>query len=149
MRKLRALWMRIGGLFRFRGADGEFSAELESHVAMHVEDGMRAGLSEEEARRQAMIRLGGLEQTKIAYRERQGLPWFETLWQDAVPFDLAALFEEPEATFPPWLIFLRVLWQLYGEELEQEREEEGDIPLRPSSCTASGVPAASCRIMAA
>jgi hypothetical protein len=31
--------------------------------------------------------------------------------------------------FPPWLIFLRVLWQLYGEELEQEREEEGDIPL--------------------
>ena len=68
MRKLRALWMRVGGLFRFKGADGEFSAELESHVAMHVEDGVRAGLSEEEARRQAMIRLGGLEQAKIAYR---------------------------------------------------------------------------------
>jgi hypothetical protein len=61
----------------------------------------------------------------------QAKGWFETLWQEAVPFDLAALFEEPEAAFPPWLIFLRVLWQLYGEELEQEREreEEGDIPL--------------------
>jgi predicted permease len=90
MRKLRALWMRVGGLFRFKSVDGEFSAELESHVAMHVEDGVRAGLSEEEARRQAMIRLGGLEQTKIAYRERQGLPWFETLWQD-VRFGLRML----------------------------------------------------------
>jgi hypothetical protein len=55
--------------------------------------------------------------------------WFDVLWDEAVTFDLAAIFEEPEAEFPPWLIFLRVLWQLYGEELEQEREEEGDIPL--------------------
>lgn len=55
--------------------------------------------------------------------------WFEALWADAVPFDLAAILEEPELEYPPWMIFMRVLWQLYGEELEQEREEEGDIPL--------------------
>ena len=59
----------------------------------------------------------------------QGKAWFDALWDEAVLFDLAAIFEEPEAEFPPWLIFMRVLWQLYGEELEQEREEEGDIPL--------------------
>jgi len=59
----------------------------------------------------------------------QGKAWFDSLWDDAVLFDLAAIFEEPEAEFPPWLIFMRILWQLYGEELEQEREEEGDIPL--------------------
>jgi hypothetical protein len=35
---------------------------------MHIEDGMRSGLSEAEARRQAMIQLGGLEQTKAGYR---------------------------------------------------------------------------------
>jgi hypothetical protein len=59
----------------------------------------------------------------------QAKAWFGALWDDAVPFDLAALFEEPEAEFPPWLIFMRILWQLYGEELEQERAEQGEIPL--------------------
>ena len=41
-------------------ADEEFSAELEAHIAMQVEDGVRAGLSEEEARRKAMMQLGGV-----------------------------------------------------------------------------------------
>ncbi|MEH2576519.1 helicase-related protein [Bradyrhizobium sp. AZCC 1708] len=59
----------------------------------------------------------------------QAKAWFDALWDEAVPFDLAAIFDEPEQEFSPWLIFMRVLWQLYGEELEQERQEEGDIPL--------------------
>ena len=59
----------------------------------------------------------------------QGKAWFDALWEDAVPFDLGAILEEPEEEFSPWLIFMRVLWQLYGEELEEERQEEGDIPL--------------------
>jgi hypothetical protein len=59
----------------------------------------------------------------------EGKRWFDALWDDAVTFDLAAIFDEPEAEFPPWLIFMRILWQLYGEELDREREEEGDIPL--------------------
>jgi hypothetical protein len=59
----------------------------------------------------------------------QAKAWFDRLWEEAAPFDLAALLEEPEQAFPPWLIFMRILWQLYGEELEQERQEAGDIPL--------------------
>ena len=59
----------------------------------------------------------------------QAKAWFDALWDEAVIFDLAAIFDEPEAEFPPWLIFLRVLWQLYGDELEQERQDVGDIPL--------------------
>jgi predicted permease len=39
-------------------------------------------MTAEEARRQALIRLGGIEQTKEAYRERRGLPMLETFLQD-------------------------------------------------------------------
>ena len=82
MGKLRALWIRLIGMFQSGSADGEFAAELESHIAMHTEDGIRAGLSPAAARRQALIRLGGVEQTRQAYRERRGVPWLETFWQD-------------------------------------------------------------------
>jgi predicted permease len=74
--------MRFAGLFRPARSDEEFSAELEAHLALHIDAGMRAGLSEAEARRQALIRLGGVEQTRQAYRERRGVPWLESLLRD-------------------------------------------------------------------
>jgi phosphatidylserine/phosphatidylglycerophosphate/cardiolipin synthase-like enzyme len=78
----------------------------------------------------------------------KGKQWFDELWGEAVPFDLAALLEEPEQEFSPWLIFMRVLWQLYGEELEQERQEAGDIPLTVFQLHGYGAPVASFRISA-
>src|SRR5579862_1225651 len=97
MKKLRALLVRLRGMFGSEGANREFAAELESHIAMHVEDGVRSGLSREEARRQALIRLGGLEQAKIAQRERRGLPFLETLGQDVV-YGLRVLRKNPGFT---------------------------------------------------
>jgi predicted permease len=82
MRKLRAMWMRLACLFRSGRDDEEFSAELEAHLALHIEAGTRAGLTDAEARRQALIRLGGVEQTRQAYRERRGVPWLESLLRD-------------------------------------------------------------------
>ncbi len=82
MRKLRAMWMRLLGLVSNRRTDEDFSAELEAHLVMHIESGMRAGLSKNDARRQALIRLGGVEQTRQVYRERAGLPWLESLLRD-------------------------------------------------------------------
>jgi len=82
MRNLRALWMRVRGIFGNGRAESEFSAEIQSHLAMDIDDGVRAGLSREEARRKALIKLGGLEQTKQAYRERSTLPSFENLLHD-------------------------------------------------------------------
>jgi predicted permease len=94
MRRLRALLLR---LLRAQRAKREFEAELESHVAMHVEDGLRSGLSEEEARRQALIRVGGAEQARQAYRERAVLPLLETLMQD-VRFALRGFRRSPAFT---------------------------------------------------
>ena len=93
-RRLRALWLRLSSLLRFGKEDTDFAAELESHLAMHIEDAMRSGLSAEEARRQALIRLGGIEQAKIAQRERRGLPFLETLIHDVL-YGLRILRKNP------------------------------------------------------
>jgi len=82
LHKLHAFWTRIKGLLYPSGADDDFSAELESHIAMHVEDGVRTGLSADEARRRALMKLGGAEQIRQARRERRTLPWFENLMRD-------------------------------------------------------------------
>jgi len=82
MKKLRAFILRLRGLFRSRRAEHDFAAELESHVALDIEDGICAGLTPEEARRQALIRIGGAEQARQAHRERRGLPWLESAFRD-------------------------------------------------------------------
>ena len=82
MRKIRAIWMRLLGLVRRSRADEDFSAEVEAHLALHIDAGVRSGLSESEARRQALIRLGGVEQTRQAHRERRGVLWLENFVQD-------------------------------------------------------------------
>ncbi|HKN74825.1 MAG TPA: ABC transporter permease [Candidatus Acidoferrum sp.] len=82
MRRLRAWLSRLGELFSKHGREQELSAEMESHLQMHIEDNLRAGMSAEAARRQALTKLGGVEQTKEAYRDRRGLPMVETFLHD-------------------------------------------------------------------
>ncbi|HET6205926.1 MAG TPA: ABC transporter permease, partial [Terracidiphilus sp.] len=79
---MRALWIRLIGWLRPGRGEEEFVAEIETHVFMDIEAGSRAGLNQVEARRQALIRLGGIEQTRQAYRDRRGLPWLEDLVND-------------------------------------------------------------------
>jgi predicted permease len=82
VRLLRALLLRLAALFRKDRREREVAAELETHLQMHIEDNLRAGMSAQEARRQALIMLGGVEQTKELVRERRGLPMLEVLLQD-------------------------------------------------------------------
>jgi predicted permease len=97
MRKLRALWIRFTGLVGFGCAGRDFSDELESHIAMQIDDGLRSGLSLEEARRRALIRLGGKEQVLQAQRERHGLPWLESSLRD-VRYAVRTLARHPAVT---------------------------------------------------
>ena len=82
MRKLRALLKRFAGLTYKRQLDQEFIDELESHVQMHIDDGLRRGMTVHEARREALMKLGGVTQTQESYRQRRGLPVLETFLQD-------------------------------------------------------------------
>jgi predicted permease len=82
MRHLRAWLLRCAGLFRNEQGGSEFSEELEAHLQMHIEDNLRSGMNPQEARRQALIKLGGVQQVKEKYSERGSLPLLEMLWSD-------------------------------------------------------------------
>ena len=55
--------------------------------------------------------------------------WFDELWEEAEPFDLASLYEELFAEYPPYFIYLKVLWHLYHDELALEEQEIGALPI--------------------
>jgi predicted permease len=82
VRRLRAWLFRCSGLFRREQGSREFADEIEAHLQMHIDDNIRSGMPPQEARRQALIKLGGLQQTKESYRERSSLPALEMLWSD-------------------------------------------------------------------
>lgn len=55
--------------------------------------------------------------------------WFGDLWVESVPYDLASIYEARYKEYDPYLIYLRVLWELYKDEMEEERQPSGRIPL--------------------
>jgi len=64
---------------------------------MHIEDNIRAGMSPLEARRVAVMKLGGVDQTKEAYRDRATIPFLESVVQD-LRFTLRQLRKNPAFT---------------------------------------------------
>src|SRR5262249_16772457 len=92
-----AFFLRLASLIARRKIDHDFDAEMESHLAMHVQDNLRAGMSAQGAKREALMKLGGIEQTKELYPERSTLPWLETLLQD-LRFGARSLRKNPGFT---------------------------------------------------
>ena len=82
MISVRDLLARISSFFRKRELDRELDAELAAHLEMSIEDNLKRGMSPEEARRSALISLGGVQATKELHRDSRGLPALETILQD-------------------------------------------------------------------
>src|SRR5438094_6928146 len=73
---------RLIAFFRRRRLEDDLDEELRSHMEMAIELNLRKGMTAEDARREALRSLGGVEQTKEIYRDQRGLPLIETTLQD-------------------------------------------------------------------
>jgi predicted permease len=79
---LRQLWNRMIAVFRSAPLDAELDAEIASHVELAIEENRRRGMTVEEARRQALLRFGGVARAMEQQRESRSLPMLEVLGQD-------------------------------------------------------------------
>src|SRR5579859_3174497 len=75
-------WNRTRAFFRRESMDRELDAEMAAHLEMAIEENVRSGMTPEEARRQALIRFGGVQQAREEQRAARGLPFLDVLGQD-------------------------------------------------------------------
>lgn len=94
---MRPLLARLLALFRRRRLDDELSDEISAHLELSTADHIAHGMSLEDARREAGRRFGGTLQTAEAYRDRQGFPLLESIWQDVL-YAVRTLRKSPSFT---------------------------------------------------
>src|SRR5258708_24949822 len=82
MNSLRQLLLRLFNLVSRRPQDERLREEIEEHIALQTAENLRTGLSPMEARRQAMLKFGGVEAMKQDYRAERGLLFIENLLGD-------------------------------------------------------------------
>jgi putative ABC transport system permease protein len=73
---------RVRAFFRRDRLDRDFEQELETHVAMLADDNVERGMTREEARRAALIRVGGRASLEEQHRQVRELAALETIVQD-------------------------------------------------------------------
>jgi putative ABC transport system permease protein len=82
VKRLRRLWRRLRGLATAESRERDMRQEFESHMEMHIADNIGAGMSPEQARRQAALKFGSMEAVQESVRDESRLLLLETAWMD-------------------------------------------------------------------
>jgi predicted permease len=94
---LRKLISRCAALSGRRQLDADLDEEVRAHIDLAVEESLRHGIPEAEARTRALREFGGVTQVKEAYRVQRGAPFFEHVVRD-LRFGLRQLAKSPSFT---------------------------------------------------
>src|SRR5580765_1710517 len=97
MSALADMWRRFRSLGRRRELVEGLDDEIRFHVEQQTEKNRRSGLTPEEARRQALVRFGGVEQTRERTRDQFRAGFIEDLVRD-VRYGLRSLRRHPAFT---------------------------------------------------
>ena len=97
MKTIRTIWLRIRSLWQRREAKREIDEELRFHLEQRTAENLAAGMSPEEAAREARKRFGNVQSIREECRETRGASFGEATLRD-IRFGLRRLCKNPGFT---------------------------------------------------
>ncbi|MGA9672009.1 MAG: ABC transporter permease, partial [Terracidiphilus sp.] len=98
MKFLRRFFIRLSHLATGQSADLRLQEEIAVHLAFQTEENLRAGMSPNEARRHAVLKLGAAQAIREYHHAEQSLPFFENLSHD-LRYAVRMLLRSPGFSF--------------------------------------------------